>query len=281
MGPSFYKKLNDIPQKLTIKEEKIYIVGFPKAGNTWLVRMIAKILSYQVEREPMGGGGVDLAYLVNYESDSTSNGRVLKVHFMPGDFLSKIDAIPQKIVYISRDPKDVFISSFFYFIAPDMQKETLLLSGNSIFKNPLKFIRHLYARRKLTKFLNVFSTEGIPGSGLRTVYEHKHEWEQFLKGNEGIVYVFTTYENLLQDTIGEMRKILIELGFKNISSNRISQVVTEERFDSLQKKAIKFHHLDGSFSREYYTKFFRSGKVGDWKNYLTQSQSKVLDYGRG
>jgi len=88
----------------------IVIAGYPKSGNTWLVRLVAELVGCPVAGF-LGRAGDDIA---TEGSDRKSNYRCYKSHHGI-DFLRERGIEPAKVIYIIRDPRDVSLSAARYF----------------------------------------------------------------------------------------------------------------------------------------------------------------------
>ena len=132
-------------------EAPVYVVGFPKSGNTWLLRMMCDICDANIQL-------VDPINRADYRADST---RVLhKSHF------PDLADLPQdaRLIYVVRDIRDVVVSGFFHnhrFIP----EELVLAEGPRGLKSALlrSYFRH-HVRRLNRRWC---------GNFLRTVSQRK------------------------------------------------------------------------------------------------------------
>ncbi|MFW5886400.1 MAG: sulfotransferase domain-containing protein, partial [Bacteroidota bacterium] len=87
----------------------IYIVGYPKSGNTWLTRLVGDTLN-----SPTGSAyGKHQADLATEGWNRPGKYIVLKSHHSQKDKPEFITT-QSKIIYIYRDFRDVLISGFFH-----------------------------------------------------------------------------------------------------------------------------------------------------------------------
>ena len=84
------------------------------------------------------------------------------------------------------------------------------------------------------------------------------------------------YEDLSADPIKEIRKIAEFLG-KDLTTNQIESIAHWTSFNNM--KVQKSTNLDNPdhFKTSGTSSYMRSGSVGDWKNTLTEEQSKYID----
>ncbi|HEY6093487.1 MAG TPA: sulfotransferase domain-containing protein [Gallionellaceae bacterium] len=264
---------------------QIFVVGYPKSGNTWLTRMIAKATSIPVRA--LNSAHSEIAADVNKEIGSEGAmdaGGVFKLHDMPEDFESRLaqqaDGEKAKIVYIFRDIEDTFVSSFFYFrrnaiksniSKPDIEQYVEKGGGLKRVLNPTWLIRHIYWRLKLNQYLRSFIRYGYSKDAV-TYADHLSSWFEYLKKNKDrFEFAVTRYEDLMNNPVPEMSKICTRLGYDNLSSEAIEAIVRSESFSN-RKKAIENSSDQLTLGKEFNKKFLRSGKVGDSKRFLTNNQ---------
>lgn len=163
-----------------------------------------------------------------------------------------------RIIFLFRDPKDIFISLWFYMnkVAPDTIEK---LSLEETFE---------------------FFCKGI--SPLGPCWDQAIEfWKMSLERPEKVL--FLRYENLKENTTSQIKNIAKFLGFP------VSLQEENEGVDEQIAQLCSFEHLrnleasktEGEVFQWFpllQTKdFFRKGVVGDWANYLTPSMADRLD----
>lgn len=254
-------------------DANIYVLGFPKSGNTWLVRLLARYLNMTVERTPMGGGGVDIASAVNQEIAMETRSKIYKVHWLPQQFQADIESAPKYVIYICRDPRDVFVSSFFYF---SYTGDTKYVVKKSTERGVVASLRHLAGRYKMSRYLRHFVTEGVGTLG--TWAHHVESWRKFMNTHaQDTKGVLVRYEDLLGDTAGALQRVVRELELKERPADVVQEIVRQESIGELQKNSDKMHEALGTFGQEYFRKFFRKGKRGDWRRYLSRRQRRRIE----
>ncbi|KAB2032972.1 hypothetical protein ES319_D05G415900v1 [Gossypium barbadense] len=96
--------------------------------------------------------------------------------------------------------------------------------------------------------------------------------------------MFLTYEDLVEDTVLYLKKIAEFMGYPFSSEEQqqgvpenIVQMCSFENLSGLEVNKIG-KHREGQGNLEFENNiYFRKGKVGDWKNYLTTEMSQRLD----
>lgn len=114
-----------------MKEEKIYIIGFPKSGNTWLSRLIAEALDSNIK--------YDLINTIDNSINRKGKYEINKIHYTQN--LEKL--IGCKKIYIIRDPRAVFVSGFFHNyrrISEKLIANNFLI--NLLFKYEIKYLNN-------------------------------------------------------------------------------------------------------------------------------------------
>lgn len=255
-----------------LRKENIYVVGFPKSGNTWLVRLLARTLNVLVETSPMGSGDIEIASAVNKDIHASKAGRVYKVHWLPEQFQKEIDPSPKFLVYICRDPRDVFVSSFFYFSYFGEKRFVLRKAAWGLAEQ----LHHFVGRHKLSNYLQDFLSNGVGTLG--TWGEHVQRWSAYLnQRGEEINCVFVRYEDLLADTAKELQRITSELDYPAKVSTPVSEVVELETFERLKNSSGEMFETLGAFNREFFRRFFREGRSGNWQDYLSKRQARRIE----
>jgi len=250
----------------------IFVIGYPKSGNTWLARLIADALN-----SPMVGGNNPIDKAIKKEN-CIAEFVIYKSHYSER---SKPDYITgsTKIVYIVRDFRDVLVSGFFhnhrdaregkytienslglrlhsfhrYYFKRQIKRMTRKWQGNEItvLKNKLKrlicIIKHFILGEKRPILFAV---------GNWSV--HVNYWINF--PNVSVI----KYEDLLADTYTTIRKAFRKMGI-NCSEQRLFEAIERQSFNNRKKE---FEEKDDLVN----VKFMRKGVAGDWKRFLSHRE---------
>ena len=97
-------------RNLEVWTDDVFIVSYPKSGNTWTRFLIANLLH---PKELVNFGNIDrlipeLAGLTKRQLERVPRPRIMKSH-------EYFDARFRKVIYIVRDPRDVVVSQFHFF----------------------------------------------------------------------------------------------------------------------------------------------------------------------
>jgi|CXWL01.1.fsa_nt_gi hypothetical protein len=229
---------------LTVRDTDVFIVSYPKSGNTW-TRFIIGNLIYE--------DGVDFANIehrvpdIYHHSDSALNRlpspRVLKSH-------ECFDSRYKKVIYIVRDPRDVVISYMHY----------------------AKKSRWISDQMELDEFVGIFLGGGFGGYG--TWGENVGSWLG-ARGNSKD-FLLLRYEDMLKDTESALWKISLFLGLSP-SAERIKRAIESSSFEHMKNLESK---QSGAWSAIRESRrdipFVRAGKSGEWKAQLSDTAAKLI-----
>ncbi|KAG5626855.1 hypothetical protein H5410_012073 [Solanum commersonii] len=258
-------------QSFNPQPSDIFLCSAPKTGTTWL-----KALTFSI--------------ITRHDDDFTNNPLLTKVPhdcipFLEVDFLSNpkiVDTVglsllathlpytilPKsvshncKIIYICREPKDTFVS-WWHFIQKIEAKITktplVTLDEESMFK--------LFCQGK---------------SGYGPYWDHVlGYWKASVERPDRVF--FLKYEDLKEDTLGYVKK-LADFMDKPFSKEEQDLGVPQEivarcDFESLSNLEVNKSGMHRPETTQEISNnvFFRKGKIGDWKNYLTEDMAKLID----
>lgn len=253
-------------------EEIIFIVGYPKSGTTWLTRLMARILDSKVIENPENGSFMELASYVNssIKNKNTQKYILTKKHIYPNELSKFTKSEKPKIIFINRDPADVFISSFFYFNKGIKEKYFNLSFIQKL--NPISYYKWKNQTKKLEEYLQEFIGKGSANGKHGTFRNFNDEWVKYSKSNENVIFV--KYENLMNSPVENLQNIVKGFGAE-IETPKIIEAVSEENFSKRKKEILKDNER-GYFNKEFRKKFLRSGKIGDGKKHLSKDQFYLL-----
>lgn len=214
--------------------KEIYVIGFPKSGNTWLARLLGDSLQGLVAA---GDGHKALSDWRYGKSEYVIRQRHLQEQPPPG----------ARSVLIIRDPRDVIVSAAHYW----------QMSLRDYF-------HHMEGGIENRKPPNVL-----------------HGWPEFYRkwiGKKALYEAdyFIKYEDLLNNTEDELRKMLVSLGVKFTMGGRICRVVQRNTFARMKKTIENAPDSTYSYGKEVQLRSLRSGTAGDWRNHLARWMCKVV-----
>ena len=237
----------------------VFVVSYPKTGTMWTLNLVTQInkkvygndVKYfnsirdgrWIEQMASNDG---IQYFKDYINKTKNEPhRIWQTHAFQSLFPCKTLHKNTKLIYVTRNPKDTLVSQYFF-----VQKEpNIKYKGN------------------LNHFFNWF-TSGITING--SYYNHLLEWYNFKKTHSNQI-MFLYYEDMVYHFKDCIRKVA---KFLNVDTK-----LTETDINDIEKLCSFNFMKNESKSKKIHLspEFFRKGKVGDWKNYLNESQSKYLD----
>ncbi|KAF5302062.1 hypothetical protein FQR65_LT08612 [Abscondita terminalis] len=252
-------------KELEVRNSDVFLMGHNKSGTTWAQEMIWLIVNdlnfegakiFVDERIPV----IELSGYWYKDSEPQH----LECHWDSVEYVKKMkdprcikthmiwEKLPQeildetkkpKIIYIARNPKDVCISSYYYF------------------KDVLSCIDCT---------LEEFCVYFLNGSGHQPDYFWKHIlhfWE--LRNRSNILFI--KYEDMKLNLACEVERVAAFLE-KTLTNDEVQQLVKWLDFDTMKNNEAVNHN-------KLYKKsgFMRTGKVGEYKKVMPVEMIKKFD----
>lgn len=229
------------------QRESIYVIGYPKSGNTWISRLLGEVLNSPVEgylnAKPIAteGEGRDGNYIVRQLHLKISHAESQDVVTANEVFVRNWTT--EKGVFIMRDPRDIAVAVKFYWGLPDIKTAIEAMA----FGNP-------------------------PLMGIGAWPAYITAWE-----NTHLSNVFwTCYENLIESGELELMSILTTLGLPLERYEDVSIAFHNQSFDVKRAQIAK----DGDrrpYGKSIQLKNLRLGRVGDWRNHFTRDDAYLAN----
>ncbi|XP_049609666.1 cytosolic sulfotransferase 3 [Syngnathus scovelli] len=242
------------------KPDDIVIATYPKSGTTWVCYLLDRLFFGKTKPEketslplymrvpflelciPGHPKGKDLA------DQLTITPRLIKTHL-------PVQLVPEtfwenncKTVYVARNPKDVAVS-FFHFCRM-----------NSIHPSPGDWDGFLQ------RFMEGKMTYG-------PWHQHVVGWWEKQQTYPNLHYIF--YEDLTENVGREIDKLCTFLGL-SVSAEEKESIMTAVQFENMRDNKLT-NFTNAPLMNLKVSPFMRKGKVGDWKNHFTVSQSERCD----
>jgi len=239
--------LNKPGRNLCVFHDDVFIVSYPKSGNTWTRFLIANLIypgknpdftniNWLVP-DPEGLSRRDLAAL--------PRPRYLKSH-------AYFDHRYPKVIHIVRDPRDVVLSEYYF----DIKREAI----------PGDFPKDKFVSRFVSGELN--HPYGTWGENTATWY--------YARGNTPRL-LLVTYESLQSDGPHQMAKIADFLGIQT-TPEKIAYAIEQSSADRMRELEKKQGHLWSSTKRTRQDKpFVRAAKAGGWKQELSEASIREIE----
>ncbi|KAE8594061.1 hypothetical protein XENTR_v10019433 [Xenopus tropicalis] len=255
-SPGSYSEelLNSVENEFQVLDDDVYIVTYPKSGTNWLIEILSLI---KKDADPNWVNSVVIwlrsPWIETKEGQQqikdVSRPRVLTSHLPFHIFPKSFFTSKAKIIYVMRNPKDIFVSLFFF----------------------AKIICHYKDPESFEQYLEDF----LQGNILyNSWFDHVKGWMQ-MKDNSNFFIV--TYEELHQDLRGCITRICKFIG-KELDDAKIDLIAKHSSFEVMKENKMSNYSLG---TKEFidHTKgsFMRKGMAGDWKNHFTVAQSEHFD----
>jgi sulfotransferase family protein len=248
-------------RKYVPTKHDVFVATFAKSGTNWMMQ-IAHQLAFHGEGEfdhihsvvpwpdtdlmpPLHGYAIPVEDPSVWKA-SPEQKRVIKTHF---DWESLPYSEEARYIIVIRDPKDVFVSSYFFFVK----------------NGPLEPII-----RSVDGLLRIFLSEDFPVGGSWAVNTAGY-WAQRHRRNVMIV----SFKSMKQDLRGTVRKVadFIEV---RVSDDVINRVCERSSFDYMKRLDDKFRTWKMVPWRSP-SPMIRAGKQGGSSELLRPEQQRQID----
>uniref|UniRef100_A0A0E0F9D6 Sulfotransferase domain-containing protein n=1 Tax=Oryza meridionalis TaxID=40149 RepID=A0A0E0F9D6_9ORYZ len=249
-----------IKEHLTARATDIFLTTFPKSGTTWLKAFLYSTLHRGTDELVAHSPHQLVPFL---ESQVFVNDRIPDLSSLPSPrlFMTHIpsQSLPDsvatsgcKVVYLCRDPKDCFVSLWHFwnrFMSWDIDE----------------------AHQQFCDGVSQFGP----------FWEHiLGYWRWHVEKPNQVL--FLTYEELVADTLGQLRRLAEFVG---------CPFTTEEQKHGVDRNIVEACALENMSGLEVNRSgtitivdstvpnntFFRRGMVGDWRNHLTPEMARRID----
>jgi hypothetical protein len=233
-------------------KKNIIIVGYPKSGTTWLVRLVAELISCPV----YGDWGFETTEALYKEgSDRDSVYQCFKSHHTYVELQKASELKIHKIIYIVRDPRDIVISGVHYF-----NFKRTLFSKMSKFSKATTLLNKTISNKEKKKqmILSVLN-------GSETVNTwHKNSWQKHYSTYLNKNILFVKYEDLIDSPEIEGKNILNYLKI-SVPETHIKKSIEKQSFQNKKLEIINSND-------KQLKKLLRQGKYGYWKKEFSKKE---------
>lgn len=240
-------------RNLTVFDDDVFIVSYPRSGNTWTRFLIGNLL-YQ--EDPVTFANIEsripeIYFNPDHVMRRLPRPRILKSHesFQPRY---------KRIIYIVRDPRDVCVSNYHHNVK----------AGNLPDNFPMDDFVPRFLRAEFdTPFGSWADNVG--------------SWLAMRENSDA--FLFLRYEDMKQDAVRELTKVaefLQHCAFRNITATpeRLARAIalsTPERMRELEKQQAKDWALTKITRQD--KPFVRTAVAGGWKNILSGKSVALLE----
>jgi len=227
-------------RNLTIWPDDIFLVSFPKSGNTWTRFLIANLVHPE---ENVGFENIhrlvpDPFATAKKDFDHMSRPRVIKSH-------ECFEPRYPRVMYIVRDPRDVVISQYHYH-----RKCNKIEDGYPMEKFVSRFVS------------GDTCPHGSWGENVGTWLTARHNHPRFL---------LLKYEDMVADAGGEMTRVASFLGL-NADAKRVADAVERSSAEHMRKlEKVQADQCGLTKETRKDLSFVRAAKSGGWQNELPEN----------
>ncbi|XP_060094124.1 sulfotransferase 2B1-like [Heteronotia binoei] len=248
------ESINYVENEFQVQDDDIFSITYPKSGSHWMSEILGLI---QKNGDPTWVRSVSMFTRTPWIE--TAMGQETALKYPPPRLLSshlQFQLFPKsflhskaKVIYTSRNPKDVLVSHYYFSKAVKLWKDL----------------------GTLEETLKEFLSGNVPYGSW---FDHVKSWIP-MKDRDNAFFI--TYEELQQDLRGSVERICHFLG-KELSSQQIDSVVENASFQKMKDNKMSNFTLAGDLIMDHKKgKLMRKGISGDWKNHLTVAQSELFD----
>jgi len=261
-NPTFDEnKVVELIENFETRNGDVFICTYPKAGTTWTQQIIHLLRN--------NGEQGDLTFAQTIPWLETITSEILGPREAPGHTLETINALPSprffkthatvqdlprgtaselKVIYVARNPKDIACSLYHHARSKPEFGVTASFSD----------------------FLQVY-VDGKAECG--SWFDHVLNWWTECQ-TKPETHLFLTYEDMIKDPMGNVRKIALFLGIEP-RDELIEVVVSKSSLESM--KVNPKANCSWIAARANEAAHLRKGGIGGWRDLFTVSQSNAFD----
>lgn len=233
---------------MDIHPDDVFLVGYPKSGNTWLDFLVACLLVVSDSQD------VDFFSVERFVADIYyNNAKNLKNLTSPRHFKSHepYDSRYGRMVYIVRDPRDVAVSYYYHHIKLKMLKDGADIST--------------FVQRFVQGELDGFGSWG----------EHVMGWLDQRENDKSFLLV--RYEDLKCDTVAGLGRLAVHMGL-HCTDERLRATVSwcsPENMKQLERKQQSTHPTLKNTRKDM--PFVRKASTGGWRRALSEADVRCIE----
>lgn len=270
--PSKYEEMGQRIYDMEVRPDDVWVVSYPRTGSTWtqeMVWLLCNDLDFDKAKSALGQTRnplLELTALIANDKGSWKDGlghsvdqvenmpspRMIKTHLPRTLLPHQLFTVKPKIIYVTRNPKDMCVSYYHY-----------------------SKLLHDY-HGTLEQFVHLFLDDKAPvGPFMSHVLGF---WE--LRDEPNIL--FMKYEDMKKDHRGTIKTVAQFLD-KELSEEQVTLLEDNLSFQKMRENPavnleLVLQAKNGpSFKQEGDQTFIRKGQVGDWRNYLSDDTSVRFD----
>jgi hypothetical protein len=246
-GGTFFFGLNPPGRRVAVYPDDIFLVSYPKSGNTWTRFLIANLVYPEKNPDFSNINELlpDVQGMSKRDLQRAARPRILKSH-------EYFDPRYPKVVYVVRDPRDVALSEYYFDI-----KRRVIAEDYPLAEFVSRFVRG-----------QVNHAYGTWGENVAT-------WFYTRRGDARFLLV--KYEDLQARAMEEMGKIASYLGVA-ADRERLAFAIERSSAERMRELEKKQGHLWSSTRETRQDKpFVRKAKAGGWKTELPEASVAEIE----
>jgi hypothetical protein len=233
--------------RLTVFPDDIFLVSYPRSGNTWIRFLLANLMypDQEVGFTNIGRFVADPARASKKFLKNLPRPRILKSHY-------PFDPRYRKVIYIVRDPRDVAVSEYYLSLKKKRIDPNLSLDEFAI-----------------NRFLAGNSSD------YGSWWENAASWISARKGDP--TFLLVRYEDMLRQTVFELSRIAEFLSIKT-DTQGLQTAVDRSCFERMRQIEQRETDLwEGTRDTRKDIPFVRAAKVGGWKDALSRETVEMIE----
>lgn len=234
-------------RNVTVFPDDIFIVSYPRSGNTWLRFLIGNLL---YENDPITFANIEQKIPDIYQNSEKELLRIPRPRLLKSH--EYFDPRYKKVIYVVRDPRDVAVSYYHFKIKMKSIDE----------QYPIEEFVSRFIRGELDQF-------GSWG-------ENVGSWIGAKPSGDGFLLI--RYEDMLQDSYRELHKIgsFLNIDVNDRNLNRALELSTADHMRLLEQRESKVWKPIKKSRKD--KRFVRCAKADGWKAELSDSlATKIMD----
>ncbi len=232
-------------RELTISPDDVFIVSYPKSGNTWVRFFIGNLISPD---EPVTFQNVeqkvpDIYQNKDEELQKAPRPRMLKSH-------EPFEPLYAKVVYIVRDPRDVLVSYYHHQIKNRGIDESYPMD--------------VFVRNELTNTTSRFGSW----------QENVESWLATRGGKNS--FLLLRYEDMLTQPVMALRQVAEFIGVTSDEDQlvRVVELSDADRMRSLEREQSRVWRPTRDSRQD--KMFVRSAKAGGWREEMSSECAELV-----
>ncbi|GFR71029.1 sulfotransferase 1C4 [Elysia marginata] len=239
-------------RKLSMRDDDVIIVAFPKCGTHWVSEMLHMLESGSTDyaTQPKEFAMVEFTDDLT-QLDQMASPRLLNSHLYIAHLPEQVLEKKVKLIHLIRNPKDCAVSLYYHMK------------------------QHSPELFNFDNFVRGYTTEGYTTMSHQPNY--LRQMAEFEKDNPDHPIFHIHYEDLKKDPVSILQELARFVGVE-ASQKLCHDIASACGFNRL-KQADTRRDLPEHLSKRFTNGFniYRKGVVGDWKNTFTVAQSEMFD----